>query len=161
MNLGQTSKQNVREKISSWTRTSQNYISFILFYFIYIFFYIRQYTFICFICFFLFFSPARKCACMNKNLPWSGCRAQKHIVCHSNTVFSLVRLIMWLLTTNENTILLWRRIYILALEPIHGRFLFIHVQKIARQTEFWRRIINITVCSIGQITYVVLCSGRT
>ena len=29
------------------------------------------------------------CACMNRNLPWSGSRAQKYIVRHGNTVLSL------------------------------------------------------------------------
>ena len=51
------------------------------------------------------------CACMNRYLQWSYSRAQKYIVLHSNTVFSLARLIIWLLKTSENTILLWRRIF--------------------------------------------------
>ena len=35
------------------------------------------------------------CACMNRNLLWSGYRAKKYTVRHSNTVFSLVRLILY------------------------------------------------------------------
>ena len=42
---------------------------------------------------------------------WSGSRAQKYIVHHSNTLVSLVRLIIWLLRTNESTIMLWCTVY--------------------------------------------------
>ena len=37
------------------------------------------------------------CACMNKNIPWSGSRAQKYIVRRRNIIFSF--LTMWLLRT--------------------------------------------------------------
>ena len=39
------------------------------------------------------------------------CSGSRVHVRHSNIVFSLVRLIMWLLRTNESTILLWCTIY--------------------------------------------------
>ena len=42
-------------------------------------------------------------------------RARKHFLRQRNSVFSLVRLIMWLLRTNKSTILIWRRKYIWAL----------------------------------------------
>ena len=50
-----------------------------------------------------------------KRLCISCYRARKHFISQNNTVFSLVRLIMWLLRTNKSTILLWRRKYIQAL----------------------------------------------
>ena len=75
------------------------------------------------------------CACRKRNLPWSGFRVQKYTLRHSNTVFSLVKLIMWLLRTNKSTTLLWRRIHFRALEPLHGIFLFIQAEKILRQTD--------------------------
>ena len=59
------------------------------------------------------------------------------IYCHSNALFPLVRLIMWLLKTNENTILLSRSIYILALEQLNGRFLYIIAQTIIMQDDFF------------------------
>ena len=86
----------------------------------------------------------KKSACLrivfaftNRYLPWSGSRAQKYIVRHSNTVFSLVGLNNYM--TAENNLLL-RRIYFPALEPLLARrFLFIHAQKIFRQADFLRR----------------------
>ena len=56
------------------------------------------------------------------NLPCSYFRARINCLRHSNTVFPLVRLIMWLLRTNKSTILLFRRKYIRALKPLHRRF---------------------------------------
>ena len=50
-------------------------------------------------------------------------------------ILSLVRLIMWLLRTNESKILPWRRKYFRALEPPHGRFLFIHAQTILSRAD--------------------------
>ena len=38
---------------------------------------------------------------MNRNLPWSDSTAQKYIVRHSNTVLSLIRLIMGLQETKD------------------------------------------------------------
>ena len=45
----------------------------------------------------------------------------------------MVRIITRLLRTSESTILLWRRIHIRALEPIHG-FLFVHALTILKQS---------------------------
>ena len=72
--------------------------------------------------------PENILKCMNKSLTWSGSRAQKYIVRHSNTVVPLVELIMWRLKTNVSILLLTRTVYLWALEPLHGRFLFIHTQ---------------------------------
>ena len=54
--------------------------------------------------------------------PWSCSRARINFLRHSNTVFSLVRLIMWLLRTNKSTVLLWRKKCIRALEQLHEGF---------------------------------------
>ena len=64
------------------------------------------------------------CVCMNKDLPWSGSGAKKFSLCHSNTIFLLVRLFMWLLRTNNSSIMPWLRIYFRALEPLQEIFLF-------------------------------------
>ena len=72
------------------------------------------------------------CACMNRNLPWSGSRAKQYIERHSNTIFSLVRLIH--LTAEIRVQYCYNLKYIcLALEPVNWGFLFKHAQTIPRQ----------------------------
>ena len=63
------------------------------------------------------------------------------ILHHSNTVFSLVKLIMGLLRIIESTILLWLRIHIRALKPLPWKSLFVHLQTILSSCTpiFWRR----------------------
>ena len=78
------------------------------------------------------------------NLPWSDSRAQQYIVRHSKTVISLVGLLMWLLKKNQSTIMLWRKKYLGALEPLHGRFLFVRSQSILRQADFLKLLLTIT-----------------
>ena len=50
-------------------------------------------------------------------------RARINFLCQSNTVFSLVRQIIWLLRTNQSTILLWRRKYIPAHTKLYSYWL--------------------------------------
>ena len=52
------------------------------------------------------------CAPISLKPSWSCSRAWIYFLRPSNTVFSVVRLIMWLLRTNKSKILLWRRKYI-------------------------------------------------
>ena len=73
------------------------------------------------------------CTCMNRNLPWTGSRAQKYILLHSNTVFVLVGPIMWLLRTNESTILLRRKIHFGFLNSSCTR------KRFSGKPCFWRR----------------------
>ena len=49
------------------------------------------------------------CAPISLKLPCNCYRARKQFIRQSNTVFSLVRLAMWLLRTNQSTVLHWRR----------------------------------------------------
>ena len=54
----------------------------------------------------------------------------------SNIVILFVRSSHMISLTNENKVLLWRRIHNRALEPLHCRFLFIYAQTILKQTNF-------------------------
>ena len=76
------------------------------------------------------------CECINRNFPWSGSRAQKHILRDSNTVVSLVRLFMWLLRTNESIILLLRTLYFRALEPLHWRNFCLQTRKNSQASRY-------------------------
>ena len=51
-------------------------------------------------------------------------------------VFSFVLSRHMICLTNENAVFLFRRIYFCALEPFHGRFLFVHAQTVVRQADF-------------------------
>ena len=74
--------------------------------------------------------PENRLRVYEHNSPMKRFMSTKYIVRQSNTVFSLVRLIMWLLRSNERIILLWCTIYFWALEPLPERFMFIHAQTI-------------------------------
>ena len=75
---------------------------------------------------------------MNWDVIGGGARSFIDIFFMCSLPYVVPWLIMWLLRTNESTILLWRRIYLRALEPLHGRFLFIHAQTILRQVKHGR-----------------------
>ena len=53
----------------------------------------------------------------------AGSRAEKYIVRHSNIVLSFVLSSHMISLTNKNTVMLLRRIYFCALEPLYGIFL--------------------------------------
>ena len=72
------------------------------------------------------------CRCIKKNIPWSGSRAQKY-----STLIAILHS-HWLDWSCD----CWEQIrvhYCYALEPLHGRFMFIHSQTILRQACFGRR----------------------
>ena len=62
---------------------------------------------------------------------------RKHIWAQGNTVFLLVGLIMWLLRTNQSSLLLCRRKYFLAHKQIHGRFSDIGARQEFQQADFF------------------------